>query len=82
MKHVFVIEATINLAIEVEADSVDEAVAKAMAADVQSLCGQCSQSRPGVWCTDLEIGAPGDCKLMAYQPGGREVAIEAWEKAQ
>lgn len=64
MKYVFCITAGITLGIEVEADSLEEAVAKAKAADVTNLCHSCAQGTLGRWgANDIDCGPPGDHEL-------------------
>ena len=63
---VFVVEATISLGIQVEAETLEEAVQKAKEAGVASLQRQVSQVNPGEWHTSGEIdcGPPGECRLV------------------
>ena len=69
-KFTFVVEATISLGIEVEADNQAEAIKKAKNSSVRSLCYQCSKSKPGEWSTSGEL----DC-----DPASSEL-VEAWEE--
>lgn len=56
-KYTFVIEATISMHVDVEADSLEEAVALAKEAGPQGLCHQCAGSRgyQGEWKTSGEF---------------------------
>jgi hypothetical protein len=59
MKYTFSVEATITLCTEVEADSLEEAVAKAQDRGVQSLCHQCADGHyPTRWSLTGEL----DCE--------------------
>jgi hypothetical protein len=66
MKYGFVIEATITLGVEVEADTLEEAIQLAQEAPVQSFCYQCAKGEKDEWTTsgELDCGAPGDCTLV------------------
>lgn len=66
-KYTFVVEGTISLHTDVEADSLDEAVEIARSRGVMSLCYQCARSQEDEWATSGEL----DC-----EPGA---LIEAWE---
>jgi hypothetical protein len=54
-KYTFVVEATISMNCEVEADSLDEAVELAKEAPIQSLCHQCAKGEPESWNTSGEL---------------------------
>ena len=79
----FVVEATISLGIEVEADTLDEAIAKAQCAPMRGLCHQCAASTRNEWSTSGELDCdPASSPLVDFfangQQGGFDEAVEAW----
>lgn len=63
--YAFVIEATISLGVEVEAESLQAAVEKAQSADFATFCHQCSGGKPGQWGTsELDCGPTNECNLV------------------
>ena len=80
-RYVFVVETTVTQAIEVEAESLDEAVAKAKSADEHYLCHQCSSTPLGSWsiATDGEPQAGTLVDFHYGDPGsGFEKAEDRW----
>ena len=88
--YTFVIKSEVSLGIEVEATSLEQAVAKAQSASVQGFCHQCSSGDPGEWSLggEIDCGAPCDNELVDfYGPDGSggsffDNAVKAWEKAE
>lgn len=84
MKYGFVVNATISLGIDVEADSLLQAIEKAQRAGIQGLCHQCSKGDRREWSTsgELDCGDPSDCDLVDLHtddPAATfEDAAEAW----
>jgi hypothetical protein len=78
----FVIEATISMGIDVEADSLEAAIAEAQEASVMSLCHQCARGEKGAWNTsrELDCGDPGAAVLAAVYCDGEEVDLEVARK--
>jgi hypothetical protein len=81
-KYGFVIEATISMGIDVEADSLEAAIEKAKGAGVMSLCHQCARGEEGVWNTsgELDCGDPGAAVLAAVYCDGEEVDLDVARK--
>jgi hypothetical protein len=59
-EYCFVVNATISMHCEVEAESLEEAVEKAQQAGVLSLCHQCAQGEKGQWNTSGELDCGDD----------------------
>lgn len=60
MRYSFVTNAVVSFSIEVEADSLEEAIDKAAEAPIMSLCHQCSGGdSPDEWGTELDTDQPG-----------------------
>lgn len=55
----FVVEATIDLETEVEAESLEEAIEIAKARDVRDRCYDCSVVVPTYWCSRYDASAKG-----------------------
>lgn len=53
--YTFVVETTISMHIDVEATSLQRAVALAQSSSTQSLCHQCARSEPNEWSTSGEL---------------------------
>jgi hypothetical protein len=81
-KYGFLIEATISMGIDVEADSLEEAIEQAQKASVMSLCHQCAHGEEGAWNTsgELDCGDPGTAVLVAVYCDGEEVDLEVARK--
>lgn len=85
-KYSFVVGATITLHVDVEAESLDEAIELAQGAGVVSLCHQCGRGEPDEWSTTGEIDAdpatsPLECVYVDHEElDGEELAHakEAW----
>lgn len=54
-KYTFVIDAMISMHVDVEANTLEEAIAKAQEAPMQGLCHQCSKGEQGEWSTSGEF---------------------------
>jgi hypothetical protein len=78
MNYQFVVNATITLGVEVEADSLEEAVEKAKDANVLDLCHACSAGKEGQWNTsgELDCGAPEDLDLVDFHTDDEDVCFE------
>jgi hypothetical protein len=60
-KFTFVVGCGISLHLEVEADSIEDAIDKAKEAPVMQLCGHCAEGFEGEWSTSGELdGTPGE----------------------
>lgn len=57
MKFFFVVKATVSFGVEVEADTIDDAIAMAKDADTMTLCHHCTSQRKGTWATELDCNA-------------------------
>ena len=85
-KYSFVVGATITLHVDVEAESLDEAIEFAQGASVMSLCHQCSRGDLGEWSTSGELDAdPASAQLECVYADDEELddeelahAKEAW----
>ena len=77
-----VTEITISMSVEVEADSLDEAMQKAGEAPVQGLCHQCSHGEPECWNTSGELdGDPNTGPLNTVYVDGEELTGAAFKRA-
>ena len=56
-KYIFVVNATISMHVEVEAESLQEALEEAQTRGMMGLCHQCSRGDEGCWNTSGEIDA-------------------------
>ena len=82
MKYVFVVEATISMSVDVEADSLEAAIEEAQVAGVMSLCHQCARGEENAWNTsgELDIGDPGSAVLAAVYCDNEELDLEVARK--
>lgn len=55
MKYMFVVTSGISLHVDVEANSLKEAIEKAQNASVQGLCHQCAKGEADEWSTSGEL---------------------------
>jgi hypothetical protein len=87
-KYLFTVQATISLLVEVEAESVAEAVEKAQEAPVMRLCHKCADGQPrgedAQWRTsgELDCGDPAGFKLInvhTFHPSDFEQVKKLWE---
>jgi hypothetical protein len=63
-KYTFAVEMPITMSVDIEADTLEEAVEQAKAAHVIRLCNQCSDTREGEWSTTGELdGDPQSCAI-------------------
>jgi hypothetical protein len=63
--YTFVVNVTISLSIDVEADTLEAAMDLARSGGLKSLCHQCASHEPGVWCTSGELDCdPTSSELM------------------
>lgn len=76
--YVFITEATVTASIEVETNSLSDAVAQAKCAYIQSQCGQCSSATPGEWHLD-DDGDPRDTDLADCVGADIGAARALWE---
>lgn len=73
--YAFVVEAVISMNIDVEAESLEEAIKKAQAASSMSLCHQCAGNHDGEWCTSGELDCePTMSKLVQVSVDGAIVS--------
>ena len=86
MKYTFIVEQTISMWSEVEAETIEDAVKIAQQRTVQKLCTQCSHGGPNSWnmgevdCEDPISGALVDLHTDGdLDPNLFEVAEELWE---
>ncbi len=64
-KYTFVVNTTISMHCDVDAETLDEAIEHAQAAGVMSLCHHCAQSHGGEWSTSGELdGDPASGELV------------------
>lgn len=88
VKYTFVIEATISMHTEVEADSLKKAIKIAQSRPTQSLCWQCSKGEEEcAWSTSGEFDAdPSGSPLVEVYADGEDMdellsaAQAEWEK--
>jgi hypothetical protein len=59
-QYCFIVNATISLACEVEAESLEEAVELAQQAPLQTFCHQCAHGKAGHWNTSGELDCGDD----------------------
>lgn len=84
-KYQFVVEATITMGTDVEADTLEQAIEIAKGRCTMSLCYECAHGEEGCWNTSGELDAdPENSKLVAASVDGKPVGIRraklAWNK--
>jgi hypothetical protein len=80
-KYIFVVEATISLGTEVEAESLEEAIEEAKSRAAMSVPYQGQGDDSVCWTTEIDC-EPGDGTLVDFHKGQGETfekACEAWE---
>jgi hypothetical protein len=78
----FVINVTISLSVDVEADTLEAAMDLARSAGVKSLCHQCANHEPGVWCTSGELDCdPTSSELVDLFVDGEEQNVNKLKAA-
>lgn len=81
MKYSFVVESKISLNIEVESNSLEEAVEMAQNSSVMSLCHHCSNQHKNEWSTSGELDCdPVSSELVDFYTEDDSVDIEKAKK--
>jgi hypothetical protein len=82
--HTFVVQTTISLGIDIEADSLEEAIAAAKEASIKTLCHQCAASSRGEWSTSGEIDGDAENGTLVdyYGPDNDEDRMVAFHRAR
>ena len=79
----FVVNGTISLHIDVEAETLKQAIEQAHAAPLQSFCHQCSEGEPSEWRTSGELDCdPTASPLVEVIVDGEELDEKALKRAK
>lgn len=79
-EYTFVVAAEITLNVTVSAASLEDAVDKAKAASVMSLCHQCSRGEDDEWSTSGELDTtPAEAELVEALRNNEDIIEEARE---
>ena len=75
-RYAFVVETGISMSIELDADSLEDAVKQAQEASVRSLCSQCSSADDGQWGTSEFDCEPSMGKLVDAYVDDEEIGLD------
>jgi hypothetical protein len=84
VKYIFIVEATISLSTEVEAETLEEAVQIAQSRSVKGLCYHCAQSGPEEWSTggELDCDPSGSSLVDLHVEGDATAGGKLFEQAE